>query len=169
MGGETAHRTAASPSLPAFGRRKQGPGDKSSPRVRSRLTGLLSRRNTASHRCSPGPGTGRSPSARSRPKAGAPALPPSLFETWSLQSKRGHPMGAPVHLLPGRAGLLPTVALPTSGERVEAMSASSQPAPASSPVLCPHYAPSGPPLSRGSSAPLPKISINSSPVMVSWS
>ncbi len=39
--------------------------------VRSRLTGLLSRRNTASHRCLAGPDPGRSPSARSR-KTGVP-------------------------------------------------------------------------------------------------
>ena len=42
-------------------------------RNRSRLAGLLSRRNTASHRCVFGPGTGRSPSARSR-KTGAPQV-----------------------------------------------------------------------------------------------
>ena len=39
--------------------------------MRSRLTGLLSRRNTASHRCLAGPDPGRSPSARSRMARGA--------------------------------------------------------------------------------------------------
>ena len=56
--------------------------------MRSRLTGLLSRRNTASHRCLAGPDPGRSPSARSRMARGA-GKRFSLPAPFSIEWKNG--------------------------------------------------------------------------------
>ena len=61
---------------------------------RSRLAGLLSRRNTASHRCIIGPNPGRSPSVRSRPQPGrhGRVFSPSLSKVYK---KTADPMGVP--------------------------------------------------------------------------
>ena len=62
-------------------------------KLRSRLPGLLSRRNTASHRCVFGPDTGRSPSVRSRfpgtPLSSPATRPfPSKSSFWHQKNRR---------------------------------------------------------------------------------
>jgi hypothetical protein len=75
---------------------------------RSRLAGLLSRRNTASHRCNL-PDTGRSPSVRSR---SAGNLSPLCTLPLLKDKKRESPDG----FSRKKRFALPTVALPTSGK-----------------------------------------------------
>ena len=99
---------------------------------RSRLTGLLSRRNTASHRC-------LWPGHRALPLCPLPAGPGrrygfSLLPVKRVKKNSGYPWVSTVKA----PYELPPVALPTSGKRVEAF-ASSQPA--GSPVFCPIMAP----------------------------
>ena len=79
-----------------------------------------------------GPGTGRSPSVRSRLGRDAGMVSPS-FRSKELKNS-GYPWVSTVKV----PYELPPVALPTSGKRVEAF-ASSQPA--GSPVFCPIMAP----------------------------
>ena len=67
------------------------------PRViqgRSRLNGLLSRRNTASHRTHIGPNAGRSPSVRRRPSRPAGLISPRLLPCKS-QKTNGDSQGSP--------------------------------------------------------------------------
>ena len=80
---------------------------------RSRLPGLLSRRNTASHRCFSGPDPGRSPSARSRWSRGAGVRVLRCTSFPSQSKNSGHPWVPAVRYV---WTSLPTVALPTSGE-----------------------------------------------------
>ena len=108
---------------------------------RSRLTGLLSRRNTASHRCHL-PAYPREvcwPGHRALPLCPLPAGPGrrygfSLLPVKRVKKNSGYPWVSTVKV----PYELPPVALPTSGKRVEAF-ASSQPA--GSPVFCPIMAP----------------------------
>ena len=55
---------------------------------RSRLAGLLSRRNTASHRCISGPDAGRSPSIRRRHSRHAETLFPSRLLLKSVKKQK---------------------------------------------------------------------------------
>ena len=106
--------------------------------VRSRLTGLLSRRNTASHRCVSGTGTGRSPSARSRSGTGAPRFSPPFEKSckWKNGAAR---RAAPCHHK--RTAMTTYGGITHIRWKGRSALASSQPACASSPVFrCVSYA-----------------------------
>ena len=84
---------------------------------RSRLAGLLSRRNTASHRCKYG--SGRSPSTVLR-DGGAPCFSPLHLLSF-LKEKSGPRGQSRKRRRQKDRDMLPTVALSTSGIRVKAL------------------------------------------------
>ena len=93
MDGENRVRRQRFPLLSAVRPKIRGQGGADArPAVRSRLAGLLSRRNTASHRCAVDPGTGRSPSARSRTGRDVRGFPPPFRKELV---KTGPPHGQP--------------------------------------------------------------------------
>ena len=128
--GKPRRQAAIPPICRPFGR-KQGyrGGAGARPAVRSRLTGLLSRRNTASHRCAVDPDTGRSPSVRSRPGRDVRGF---LLLSETSASKTGPPHGQPrfQSFVMTTYGGITHIRL-----RGSRRSASSQPAAASSPVF----------------------------------
>ena len=94
--------------------RRSGAAGGLSPPPRSKLTGFLSRRNTASHRTSGHPGAGRSPSARRAARGGMACPSDGSLSSLPRDRKNRRATGTPAS-----QQIIPTLALSKSGRRVE--------------------------------------------------
>jgi hypothetical protein len=126
-----------SPDPPISGKARRPIGSKRAtrlPPIRSRLTGLLSRRNTASHRCIFWPGHRALPlcPAPAYKSPGRPRYPSHPFQEVSDYNKRGHPNWVAPYRMQLHGSLRWHYPHQVGGSK---RLASSQPAAASSPVF----------------------------------